>query len=380
MNILPGSTLGLLGGGQLGRFFVMSAHDLGYRTVILDPDPDSPAGQLASLHIQADYLDKTALDQMIDECDAISVEFENVPADALVYLEKNRPTHPSSTIIKIAQNRIHEKTFLSKNGFPVVDFAIIEEPRTLSKAFGKIGAPAILKQAESGYDGKGQQVIHSLNELKESFEQFGKTPCVLEQRVKLKTEISVIIACGIDNQHATYPVAENIHRQHILDVSIVPARVPDTIARRAQEIALNLAQKLKYRGVLAVEFFITEQGDLLINEIAPRPHNSGHYTLDACLCSQFEQQLRAMCALPLGTTQLLSPAVMVNLLGGLWLPKEPNWRELFAVPSASLHLYGKKTARSGRKMGHFTVLSENTASALTQAQNIKNTLLAPTDP
>lgn len=372
--ILPGSTLGMLGGGQLGRLFTLAAHDLGYRVVVLDPDPDSPAGRVADDHVHAPFDDPWALDRMASDCAAVSTEFENIPARTLERLAGAIPVHPSASAVATAQDRIREKTFIREAGLPTAPFVVIRSAVDLKRAAEQVGAPSILKRAALGYDGKGQVHIRSSDELAGGFAELGGVPCVLEQRVDLEREVSVVLARGAQAETVCFPVAENEHRSGILDISIVPARVSDRIAAQARAMALSLAERLDYRGVMAVEFFLTRNGDLLVNEIAPRPHNSGHYTLDACATSQFEQQLRALCGLPLGDARLLSPVVMVNLLGDLWRDGAPHWERVFANRGARLHLYGKRTARPGRKMGHFCVLADRLESALREAREIASTL------
>ncbi len=368
MKILPGATLGILGGGQLGRLFILAAHDLGYRIIVLDPDPDSPAGRVADEHLHAAYDDPWALKHLATNCAAITTEFENIPVEALEYLAHSLPVYPQPQVVRITQNRITEKCFLRERNLPTVTFVCIHEAADLLPALERIGTPAILKRADCGYDGKGQRPIKAIEDLLPAFHALGNHPCILEQRITLKQEISVILARGAGGEAAIFPIAENRHHNGILDCSIIPALLSPSLASEAVNLALRIAHDLAYRGVMAVEFFITTGGDLLVNEIAPRPHNSGHYTVDACPVSQFEQQLRALCGLPLGDTRLLSPVVMINLLGDLWHQGEPDWTPVFACPGARLHLYGKRLARPGRKMGHFCVLNEDRATALTRAQ------------
>ena len=381
--ILPGATLGVLGGGQLGRMFLAAARVLGYRVAVFDPDPHSPAGSIADDHVCAAFDDRAALARFGEACAAITVEFENVPADALNLLAVRCPVRPSARAVGIAQDRSLEKGFFRDHGFPVAPFALVRAEAEIAPAFEIVGSPALLKTARLGYDGKGQAAVTSAQEARAAFARFGSVPCVLEPRLALTRELSVVLARGADGQCVSYPVVENEHVNGILDTSIVPARVPAPLALRAQEIARALAQALDYVGVLAVELFVVSDAHdplgarLLINEIAPRPHNSGHYTLDACLTSQFEQQVRALCGLPLGDTRLLAPAVMVNLLGDLWARGEPAWREVLAQPGAKLHLYGKHEARPGRKMGHYTCLGRGVEEAIAQAFEIKARLAPP---
>ena len=351
--LLPGATLGMLGGGQLGRYFTLIARQMGYRVVVLDPDPASPAGQMADEHVCADYHDPVALERLA-ACDAITTEFENVPADLLAALAARTRVAPAAAAVAIAQDRASEKNWLADHGFATAPFAVVEFAGELDAACARIGFPAILKVARFGYDGKGQARVATLEEARAAFAEFGGQTCVLEGFVRFDAELSVVLARAYDGALAPFPPAENRHVHGILDVSIVPARLPEAVQRRAVAEAGRLAAALDYVGVLAVEYFVAGEA-LLVNEIAPRPHNSGHYTLDACAASQFEQQLRALCALPFGDARLLTPVVMKNLLGDLWQP-QPDWAALLARPGLKLHLYGKTEARPGRKMGHVNVL------------------------
>jgi 5-(carboxyamino)imidazole ribonucleotide synthase len=369
--ILPDATLGVLGGGQLGRMFTVAARTLGYRVWVLDPDPDSPAGALADTHLEAGYTDHGALKRLADGCAAVTTEFENVPAEALEFLEQRLPVRPGSAAVAIARDRISEKTYLREQGLATAPFFAIHNTDDIERACARLSPPALLKTARFGYDGKGQVSVHSLEEALQGFQTLNGVPCVLEERVTLKQELSVVLARGVDGESVFYPVVENVHRHGILHTSRVPAAVPAAVSGHAIEMAGRLADALDYRGVLAVEFFLTEDNALLINEMAPRPHNSGHFTLDACATSQFEQQVRALCGLPLGDTRLLSPVVMLNLLGDLWRDSEPPaWRDVFACTGARLHLYGKKTARAGRKMGHINCLAADIGQASVNADTL----------
>ena len=368
--ILPGSTLGILGGGQLGRMFCVAARNMGYQLTVLDPDPDSPAGRIADDHIEAAYTDRQALDNLARTCDVITTEFENVPADTMRYLSGSSPVFPSADVLEIAQNRNREKTFASDAGLtPAANHAIHDE-HDLERAVKVTGLPAVLKTATLGYDGKGQFIVESLEQARQAFRESG-VECVLEKKIELKTEVSVIVARNRQGETAVYPVGENRHRNGILHMTIVPARVDEALVQKAKQQALQLAENLDYVGVLAVEFFIDSANELLFNEMAPRPHNSGHYTKDACVTSQFEQQVRVICGLPPGDVTLLSPVVMVNMLGDLW---QPDWRVLLDEPDVKLHLYGKKEARPGRKMGHYNVLHGELDTALTTANHVFDTL------
>jgi 5-(carboxyamino)imidazole ribonucleotide synthase len=359
----------MLGGGQLGRFFVSAAHESGYAVWVLDPDAESPAGRIADRHLCAAYDDADALGDIAAHCAAATTEFENVPAATLACLAERMPVHPSARAVAICQDRIAEKSFLRDNGFPHGDFAIIHTEADIQTADARL-FPGILKAARLGYDGKGQTVVESREAALAVFR--AGEPFVLEQRLALDAEISVVLARDETGGMRAFPVAENRHRRGILDVSIVPARIAPPFADEAQEIAGRIAARLDYVGVLAVEFFVS-QGRILVNEMAPRPHNSGHYTLDACLASQYEQQVRALCGLPLAEPGMHSSSVMVNLLGDLWFrdgvasASEPDWARLHAVPGLKLHLYGKRAARPGRKMGHFTVVGDRLDTVLETA-------------
>ena len=377
--ILPGNTLGLLGGGQLGRMFTAAARTMGYEVIVLDPDPLSPAAHFATEHLCADFHDQSALEQLAKRCAAVTTEFENPPADSLAWLEQRVPVRPGANAVAIAQDRMREKIFFAENGFPVGPFAIIQSQADIETAGRALQFPAILKTARFGYDGKGQARVSSLEALRETFLSWRAVPCVLEQLLPLKLEVSVVLARGEDGAIATFPAAENRHENGILDISIAPARISAQLAAQAQDIAERLATKLDYCGVLAVEFFVVESEDgkeqLLINEIAPRPHNSGHYTIDACRTSQFEQQVRSLCGLPLGPTTQHTPAVMVNLLGDVWKNNVLASVKILQDPNVKLHLYGKREARVGRKMGHYTLLANDIEGALGAALEIKRHLI-----
>lgn len=375
--ILPGATLGVLGGGQLGRMFTVAARVMGYRVMVLDPHPYSPAGALADVHLQADYRDLEALHRMGEECDAVTIEWENVPAETLETLSARCPVRPSAAAVAIARDRIREKTFMRDQGCATAAFFPVREAAELAPALKRLRLPALLKTATLGYDGKGQVTVQSPQEAVSGFEKLGSVPCVLEEKVTLHQELSVVLARGSQGETAVYPVGENVHRGGILHTTLVPGRVAPPIAEQAIAMARRVADAMDYVGVLAVEFFLTGDGELLINEMAPRPHNSGHYTLDACVTSQFEQQVRALCDLPLGEPRLLSPVAMLNLLGDLWGDSQPPWPGLLAHPAAKLHLYGKREARSGRKMGHCNLLAETPEAALDLAQRIFSDLQTP---
>ncbi len=372
--VSPGATLGVLGGGQLGRMFAYAARILGYHVVVLDPDPHSPAAQFADAHLCAGYDDRAALLELGKRCAAITTEFENVPARSLELLATLSTVRPAAVAVAIAQDRITEKSYLAGQGFPVVPFAVVRTAQELHEALSNIPAPAILKRSRLGYDGKGQAPVTDREHAVTAFHMLGDEPCVLEQRVALEKEISVIVARGADGETACFPAAENQHQNGILDISIVPARISVALAKQAAGMAVKLAERLDYCGVLAVEFFVLAGDKLTINEIAPRPHNSGHYTLDACVTSQFEQQVRTLCGMPLSSARLLSAAVMVNILGNVWECGEPRWEHLLKHKQVKLHLYGKQQARPGRKMGHFTCLDESLEQALAVALEVKTHL------
>lgn len=367
--ILPPSMLGMLGGGQLARFFVIAAHEMGYRVMVLDPDKNSPAGLLADEHLCAAYDDQAALDRMARECVAVTTEFENVPAATLSALAQHVPVHPAASAVAICQHRVSEKNFLRDNGFPHAPYAEINAETDIPTEDAGL-YPGILKVARFGYDGKGQARVRNHEEALAAFRNFKGEQCVLEKMLALDYEVSVVLARDAQGDVVPFPVAENIHRNGILDISIVPARGSAAVREQAQALARGVAEKLDYVGTLGVEFFVCD-GQLFVNEMAPRPHNSGHYTIDACVTDQFEQQIRALCGLPLGDARLHSPAVMVNLLGDIWRAGEPAWNVLFEQLDLKLHLYGKHEARPGRKMGHFTVIGNDAEQVLTGAMNAR---------
>lgn len=374
--VLPGHRIGIVGGGQLGRMLSLVASEIGYDVAVLDPDPESPAGRVADEHLCAPYDDESALTWLKTHCQAVTTEFENVPADVLEQLSSQCIVSPSAAAVSIAQDRIQEKTFLQRHGLQTAPFSAISQPSQIAAAWHALGGgEAILKTARMGYDGKGQSLCGTQDEVDQAFRAMGEVPCVLEERVAIETEVSIVLARSQDGQVACYSAAENVHTRGILDYTIVPARINPSMADKAQVLAVKLAHAMDYVGVLAVEFFITKTGDVLINEIAPRPHNSGHFTQDAADTCQFEQQLRALCQLPLGSTQLRSAAVMVNLMGDLWgVSGEPDWLVILRDEQAKLHLYGKKVPKAGRKMGHFTYLAEDVEIALDKALALKQAL------
>jgi 5-(carboxyamino)imidazole ribonucleotide synthase len=364
--ITPPAMLGMLGGGQLGRFFVVAAHEMGYKVTVLDPSKDSPAGKIADVHLCADYDDVTALSEIAKTCAAVTTEFENVPANTLKSLAESTTVRPSAASVLIAQDRVLEKNFIKETGLAVAPFVVIKRVQNVPEDSSAL-YPAILKVARFGYDGKGQARVKNKAETLEAFKAFKQKTCVLEQMMPLDLEVSVVLTRDASGQVASFPTVENSHLNGILDISIVPARSSDVVKANAQVLAQKIADKLDYVGVLAVEFFLVDQ-QLLVNEIAPRPHNSGHYTLDACVTNQFEQQIRALVGLPLGSTTLHSNAVMVNILGDSWINDvEPAWQKALAHANLKLHLYNKHQPRKGRKMGHFTVIDKDQKTALNVA-------------
>ena len=369
--IAPGAWLGVLGGGQLGRMFAMAAHRLGYRVMVLDPDPLSTAGAVADRHVCAALDDRTALDEMARICAAVTVETENAPTPALEHLARDVVVSPAAHCVAIAQDRIREKQFISELGLSPAPYAEVSSASDLDALDIAALLPGVLKLSRFGYDGKGQARVSTAEQARAAFERMGSVPCVLERRINLRMELSVILARSGDGQTALWPVAENRHKDGILDLSIVPARIPVPLAAQACAAALKIAEALSYQGVLCVEFFVDESGALLINEFAPRPHNSGHGTLDASRTSQFEQQVRTLAGLPLGDTTMRTPVVMQNLLGELWNDGMPHWQALLAESSATLHLYGKAEPRCGRKMGHFTCVAPAVDEALETALRLR---------
>ena len=366
--ILPPAMLGILGGGQLGRMFTVAAKTMGYVVTVLDPDPNAPAAEFADRHLCAAFDDEAALNELA-QCAAVTTEFENVNADAMRFLAQHTRVSPSGDCVAIAQNRIQEKAWIQKAGLQTAPYQAICQAEDISAASAAL-LPGILKTATLGYDGKGQIRVKTLDELKAAFAEHGGVACVLEKMVDLRGEISVIV-CRLDSDNVqTFDPAENIHENGILAYSIVPARLPQDIQLQARQMAQRLADELDYVGVLAVEMFVVgDTHELVVNEIAPRPHNSGHHTLDACAASQFQQQVRIMCGLPPADTRLLSACCMANILGDVWQEDggEPDWLPLQSDASSFLHLYGKKAARKGRKMGHFVTLAADADAAFQKA-------------
>jgi len=361
--ILPGKTIGILGSGQLGRMTAIEARKMGYRVHTFSPDTDTPTGQVADVETSADYADLDAVRKFAKSVDVLTFEFENVPSETVAAAAEFIDVHPRGDILHTTQNRLREKTFLSKNGFPVARFRHIRAIDDLYHGHDEIGLPAVLKTAGFGYDGKGQQKITAVGEVELAFESLKGQDAILEQFVAFKKEVSVVCARDQQGGFVHYGVIENEHANHILDVSFAPAAVIDSVVTDAVEITRSIADQFRYVGTMCVEFFLTADDRLLVNEIAPRPHNSGHLTFGPCVTSQFEQQLRAVCGLPLGSTEFYRPAAIANLLGDIWANGEPNWDAAITDTNVKLHLYGKSEARPGRKMGHLTATAESPLAA-----------------
>lgn len=361
--LAPGATLGVLGGGQLGRMFAQAAAKMGYKVCVLDPATDSPAAEVSALHVQAGFDDKAGLDQLAACCDAVTTEFENVPAESLRHLQNQIPVSPPPEAVEVAQDRNKEKSFFKSHGLPVNACAAITDATQIKPAFDQMSGKAVIKTARLGYDGKGQRVCNSAEEVAEAFQQFGGVDCVLEDFVPFDCEVSVVLARDIHGKIEVFPVVENQHQNGILDICIVPARVSNKVQAQAKEAAISLATALDYVGVLAVEMFVCNES-VSLNEIAPRPHNSGHYTMDACNYSQFDQQVRTLAGLPVARVDLHLPVVMLNVLGDLVLSDGFKWSSLLAQPNSHLHVYGKAEARVGRKMAHVNILGESVDSSL----------------
>ena len=376
-SFLPPSTIGVLGGGQLGRMLAVEARRSGYRVVIFTNEPNGcPAGQVADVEINADYDDAEALMAFLDQVDVVTAEFENIPDSCLQAVEAFKPLRPSRHAIYTTQHREREKLFLRDQGIACAEFRIIEDLAGLQAAVAELGRPCVIKTAAFGYDGKGQAKVVDGTDLADAWKAFEGYHAVVEQWVPFVSEVSVVGARSVDGSTAVHGCVENVHEHHILDVTISPARVSAEIVNQAMSLWKAVAAGLDYVGTMAVEMFVTAEGRVLVNEIAPRPHNSGHFTIDACRTSQFGQQLRAVCGLPLGDPSQHTPAVMINLLGDVW-PAElthPDWSPVLSHPGAKLHLYGKQVAKWRRKMGHFTVLGESVDQALTEAKKLQATL------
>lgn len=373
-QIFPGATIGMLGGGQLGRMSLLAGRRMGYRFVVLDPAGEScPAAPVADSVIAADFDDEAALARFADQVDVVTVEFENVSATAMAFLEKRVPVRPGPEVLATCQHRRREKEFLQGAGFPCAPFRVVDSVESLAGAVSELGTPCVLKTAAFGYDGKGQIKLRGGEDPSAVWQELGADVGVLEKWIGFEGEFSVICARNASGDEEVFPVAENIHRNHILHTTIAPGRLGGSAALAAQELAMAIARKLGVIGLLAVELFYTDRG-WIVNELAPRPHNSGHATFDAGRTSQFEQHIRAVCNLPLGNPNLFSPIVMVNLLGDLWKNGTPDWSRVWQVPDAKLHLYGKEAAKPGRKMGHFTVSGSTIEPLLKKARAIEAAL------
>ena len=370
--IQPNSTIGVLGGGQLGRMFALSARQMGYRVVVFTPESDSPAGQVADVEIRAEYSDTVALRRFGDCIDVATIEFENIPVEAMEIVSKKVPVRPGTKVLAAIQNRLAEKTFLTNNGFPVAPFRAIRTASDVASTTA-LEFPAVLKTAASGYDGKGQCLVASTEQLMDAWQGFGQVECVLESFVDFECEFSVIVARS-NEQLVHYSPILNRHLNHILDISQSPSGLSQPTCDKAVEVARGVADALDYVGVMCVEYFLHRDGRVIINEIAPRPHNSGHLTIEAHATSQFEQQVRAVCGLPLGSTEQNRPAAMANLLGDIWDQGNPKWEAALANPNLSLHLYGKNTARPGRKMGHVSCLAQTSQQAASEVDEARSCL------
>ena len=358
-QFLPGATIGVMGGGQLGRMFAMAARRMGYRVHIFTPEENGPAGQFADATTTASYADEEAVGRFARQIDVLTFEFENIPAQTIDWCAAQCVVRPAGAILNTAQNRLREKTFLSEGNLPVASFRAVRSAAELSAALDQIGRPAILKSASFGYDGKGQRRISAQENVDEIWAVRPGDELILERAVDFEKEVSVLVARGADGSSSTFPVCENVHRHHILDVTSVPAKIEPAVEKNAALLARTIAEQLDLVGLLAVEMFLRSDGELLVNELAPRPHNSGHWSIEGCATSQFEQQVRAVCGLPLGATEILQPTAMANLLGDAWQNGEPHWARALGTPGVHLHLYGKREPRPGRKMGHLTATASS---------------------
>lgn len=375
-QILPNSTIGVFGSGQLGRMFAIEARKLGYRVHTFSPETDTPTGQVADIETAASYDDLDAVRKFAQSVDVVTFEFENVPSATVDAAAEFVGVHPKGEILHVTQNRLREKTFLSEKGFPVTPFRHIRDVADLYFATDALGFPSVLKTAGFGYDGKGQAKLKEQSDIEPAFSAMNGNDAILEAFVEFEKEVSVVCARDQDGNFVHYGVIENEHANHILDVSFAPGLVSESVFREAVDIAKNVAEVLEYVGTLCIEFFLTKDEKLLVNELAPRPHNSGHLTFDACVTSQFEQQVRAVCGLPLGSTEFFKPVAMANLLGDVWENGEPNWAAALADPGIKLHLYGKAEAKAGRKMGHITAMARDAAEAAELVRSARNALFA----
>jgi 5-(carboxyamino)imidazole ribonucleotide synthase len=372
--ILPGAVLGVMGSGQLGRMFAIAARRMGYRVHTFSPEYDTPTGQVADKEVTANYDDEAAVRAFAKEIAVLTFEFENVPSRTVAWAAEHCSARPSGEVLHVCQHRLREKEFLSGAGLPVAAFRRVESAAQLQAAAAEIGLPGVLKTAAFGYDGKGQRKLAPGDDLTAAWGAFEGQIAVLEAFVPFEREISVLVARGTDGAVTTWPVCENEHANHILDITYCPGRVPADVAARARALAEQVAGALDLTGVLAVEMFLLRDGELVINELAPRPHNSGHFSFDASVTSQFEQQVRAVCGLPLGSTESLRPAAMANLLGDLWASGEPDWSAALMHPDVKLHLYGKGAPKPGRKMGHLVAFGSDVEMAAKRVRNARAAL------
>ncbi len=374
----PGAVIGILGAGQLGRMLALAARNMGYRVHVYSPESESPAGQVADREVVAAYEDLRQVRDFAKSVDVLTFEFENVPSVASQAAEEVALVRPAGRVLHVTQQRLREKTFLRDNGFPTAPFARVSTLVEMELAVAEIGLPGVLKTAAFGYDGKGQQKVLSSSEVAPAFQGLNGQEGIYEGFIRFEKEISVVAARSRSGEFLAFPVFENAHANHILDVTFAPAAISDSLAARAAELARGILEALDVVGLLTVEMFVTRDGCLLVNELAPRTHNSGHLTIDACVTSQFEQQLRAVCGLPLGSAAMKSPAAMANLLGDLWSAGEPRWHQALQDPSVKLHLYGKAQARPGRKMGHLTVMATSVEEAALKVRNARRALMSAT--
>ena len=370
----PGATVGVLGSGQLGRMFAIAARRMGYRVHTFSPEADTPTGQVADVEVQAEYLDLEAVRAFARGVDVLTFEFENVPVQAAEAAAEFVPVRPAGRVLHTTQHRGREKAWLAAQGFPLPPHALVHSLAELEAAVARLGLPAVLKSADFGYDGKGQRVLRRAEDVGAAWKALGVPSAVLEGFVDFAAEASVVAVRGLDGSVRDFGLVENVHADHILDVTLAPGRFEPRLERTARELAHGVLEKLDVVGVLCVELFVTRGGQLLVNELAPRPHNSGHFTFDACVTSQFEQQLRAVCGLPLGSCELLRPCAMANLLGDLWQAGEPDWGAALAEPELKLHLYGKSAPRPGRKMGHLTAFGASAEEAAARVRVARDRL------
>ncbi|MES2307359.1 MAG: 5-(carboxyamino)imidazole ribonucleotide synthase [Verrucomicrobiota bacterium] len=361
---LPGSTIGLLGGGQLGRMFAIAGRKMGYRIHTFDPTPDCPTGQIADREVNRSFTDEDALRDFAKQVDVITYEFENIPVEPLKAIEGMVPLYPHPQVLHICQNRRREKEWLRQNGIPVAPFRVVDSLEGFKKAVSEIGFPSVLKTADFGYDGKGQQKLSASSDLDQVWKNLQAPVGVLEGWIPFQAELSVIVARNEAGEIKTFPVVRNHHENHILALSQVPAQFDSAVEKKATELAHRIAEAFGLIGLMAVECFLTPEEQILVNELAPRTHNSGHFSFDACVTSQFEQQLRAVCGLPLGSTEVMKPVIMRNILGDVWKSGTPAWDQLLALPGLKLHLYGKEEAKPGRKMGHYNVIGNSIEECL----------------